>query len=56
MGIKSPDWWGAYACSNCHDFLDGRAFSKFVDSTNKERYWLAGIYETQKKLRAKGPL
>jgi hypothetical protein len=56
MGIKSPDWWGAYACSSCHDFMDGRAFSKFVDSTNKDRYWLAGIYETQKKLREKGLL
>lgn len=25
MGAKSPDYMGCYACSSCHDFLDGRA-------------------------------
>ena len=56
MGKKSPDWWAVYACSGCHDFIDGRAISPYVDSTNKERYMLDGLYETQKKLREKGLL
>ena len=24
MGIKPPDFMGAYACSTCHDVCDGR--------------------------------
>jgi len=24
MGIKSPDWCGAWACENCHSIIDGR--------------------------------
>ena len=24
MGIKPPDFMGAYACSGCHDAVDGR--------------------------------
>lgn len=24
MGIKPPDFMGAYACSACHDVVDGR--------------------------------
>ena len=25
MGLKAgPDWWAAYACSVCHDIIDGR--------------------------------
>ena len=24
MGQKSPDWFAAYGCSNCHDIIDGR--------------------------------
>lgn len=54
MGIKSPDWWGAYACHGCHNFMDGRAISPYVDSTEKPQIWLDGIFETQKKLREKG--
>jgi hypothetical protein len=23
-GIKPPDWMGAFACSQCHDYIDGR--------------------------------
>ena len=53
MGIKTPDYmaWGAYACSKCHDLIDGRhqGWSEMSIS-----YWFPAIYETQKKLRAKG--
>jgi len=24
MGQKSPDWFGVYGCSSCHDVIDGR--------------------------------
>ena len=24
MGTKSPDYWGADGCSDCHDIVDGR--------------------------------
>ena len=55
MGFKSPDWWGAYGCSDCHDVVDGRrkadAFPGYV-----MRAWMPAIYETQKKLIAKGLL
>ena len=54
MGIKSPDWFGAYACSNCHDAVDGRAGA---DKQKQSQYrWLPAVYETQKKLIAKGIL
>jgi len=59
MGLKaSPDYmrWGAFACSACHDFMDGRAISLLLDSSHKPQLWLDGIYETQKRLREKGLL
>ncbi len=58
MRIKSPDWWGAYGCSDCHDVIDGRVkmvtlgFEE-VDREELQRHWLPAIYETQKKLIAK---
>ncbi len=26
VGIKPPDWMGAFACSACHDAVDSRRF------------------------------
>ena len=50
MGLKqAKDFWGAFACSHCHDIVDGRVSTKDDRITILER-WLAGIYETQKKL------
>lgn len=55
MARKSPDWWGAFCCSNCHDYLDGRRGSADPEwANNRAKYWLSGIFETQKKLRDKG--
>jgi hypothetical protein len=54
MSKKSENWWGAYACSGCHDFMDGRAISPYLDSSDKPGIWLDGIHETQQKLIAKG--
>ena len=33
MGLKSPDWWHVYACSTCHDIIDGR---RYTDLTKAE--------------------
>lgn len=50
MGLKqAKDFWGAFACSNCHDMVDGRVTTKDDRITILER-WLGGIYETQKRL------
>lgn len=50
MGLKqAKDFWGAFACSNCHDVVDGRVSTSDQRVLILER-WLAGIYETQKKL------
>ena len=51
MGFKSPDWWGAYGCSKCHDVIDGRTG---MTLERKAGTWMPAIYETQKKLIAKG--
>ena len=31
MGLKGTDLIGAYACSSCHDFIDGRVYKKHFD-------------------------
>lgn len=48
MGIKSPDFWGAFACSNCHDIVD---FRRRVDIISREEIYhrhIQGVYETLK--------
>ena len=53
MGIKSPDWWGCYSCSACHDAIDGRVKYPHSDSYVTLSL-IQAIYETQKKLINKG--
>lgn len=53
MGIKSPDWWGAYGCSNCHDVIDGRGASEFT-ADELRVFHMDGVYRTQKKMIDKG--
>lgn len=56
MGLKTaPDFWGAFACSHCHDVVDGRVPTSDQRILILER-WLAGVYETQKRLLAAGLL
>jgi len=45
MGIKSPDFFGVYACSDCHDIIDKR---RYVDlqETEIQRCILRGLYRT----------
>jgi len=51
MGLKaSKDFWGAYACSHCHDVADHRIPAKFTPQWLIYERWLKGVYETQKLL------
>jgi len=49
IGMKSPDLFGAYGCSNCHDALDGRSNKLFTESDVRD-----AMVETQYKLLEKG--
>lgn len=53
MGIKSPDWWGAYGCSDCHDIVDGRRIA-MLTREEIESIFMSGIYRTQKRMIEKG--
>ena len=54
-GIKSPSFWGCYACHKCHDYIDGRVKT----GLNKDQLCgliMPAIFETQNKLIEKGLL
>ena len=55
LGLKSPDWWGAYACSRCHDIVDQRVSHRIPQEVILDR-WLKGIFETQSILHEEGIL
>ena len=55
MAIKCPDYFAVYACSNCHDIIDGRVKSEF-SKTELQAEKLRALEETQRKLVAKGLL
>jgi hypothetical protein len=55
MGIKTAkDFWGAFACSHCHDVMDKRTDEYDITLSMLLGRWLAGIYETQKTLMDEG--
>jgi hypothetical protein len=59
IGLKPDDSSGAYACSDCHDFLDGRVTHSSVDANDlndKEYYWFRGMRRTWKLLIENGVL
>jgi hypothetical protein len=57
MGLKTAkDFWGAFACSHCHDVADGRKTVPGFTLWMVDQRWLKGIYETQSILIAKGLL
>jgi len=45
IGTKNHDLFGVYACSDCHDWLDGRKENKLC--LNKEWEFLRALQETQ---------
>ncbi len=55
MGIKCADHFAVYACSSCHDVIDGRAKSEF-SKLELQAEKLRALEETQLKLIEKGLL
>ena len=53
LAVKSPDWWGAYGCSACHDIVDGRKKTN-LSSEEISRCFHRGIYRTLKILIREG--
>lgn len=50
--LKAPDYQGAYACSGCHDVLDGRVKTDFSPMYLENSHY-RGVIETQELLREK---
>lgn len=50
MGIKPPDLFIAFACSACHDWVDGRCDIKGFNGTDRRHMHMLGVMETQKYL------
>jgi len=46
ISYKSPDWWGADACSSCHDLVDRRKRHPAVSELDIAQGLLRGIFET----------
>lgn len=48
MALKSPDFWAADGCSDCHDIVDGR---RNVDIPASEIYaaFVRGVFRTLKR-------
>lgn len=53
MGMKSPDLFGAWACSDCHDAIDGRRRTVFSPSEIAQAH-LEGVIRTQHALILEG--
>ena len=54
MGIKCGDHFAIYACSSCHDVIDGRKPNTMIIDLEIEK--LRALEETQGKLIDKGLL
>ena len=53
MGGKVPDREGAYACSACHDAVDGRS-KTWLEPEQLKSYHDDGIFRTQAIMKAMG--
>ena len=65
LGLKSPDWLGAWACSSCHDLVDGRTAMAGLMSVVGAEEWnrttvrlahACGVFRTQQILFKEGKL
>ena len=56
MGMKNDDSAGVYACSSCHDWLDGRAHRGTEVDRHIEWYWFRAMRKTWKLLIENGVL
>jgi len=50
---KGPDFIGAYACSDCHDAVDGRSHTKY-SKQELDLMFFEGIQRTQELLYKSG--
>lgn len=53
MGMKAPDFFTAWACSGCHDVLDGRTPS-LLTYAERRTLLLEGMVRTQHEKLASG--
>lgn len=54
MGLKHPDLFGAYCCSDCHNLADGKTeYGNYIKSVT-DCYFYEGIFRTQQILLDKG--
>ena len=53
MGIKQKDLHGAYGCSDCHNYVDGRVPSN-RDKNIIKLWFYDAVFRTQKILIEKG--
>jgi hypothetical protein len=56
MGMKRPDTSGAWACSGCHDAVDGRNVSHMYSVVEVELMFLDGVIRTQEQLIREGKI
>jgi hypothetical protein len=55
MGMKPPDIFGSWACSSCHDVIDGRQTTGWTE--NQILVWFyEGVFRTQKILLDEGKI
>ena len=54
IGIKSNDIHGSFACSDCHDLVDGRVKSETFTDAQVELMFLDGMIRTQLMLIDRG--
>ncbi len=52
MAHKAPDLLGAWACSSCHDLIDGRSRVSGIPRERVKLLHLEGILRTQAELIA----
>ena len=54
MGLKSPDLLGAWACSNCHDEIDGRTHTSGLSRDELRLAHYDGMARTIMQLHKEG--
>ena len=54
VGQKPPDICGCWACSQCHDFLDGRREEPGFNLAMRRQYALDALLRTLKTLDEEG--
>lgn len=56
IGLKATDWFGAWACSTCHDVVDGRVHTARFTDDQRRLMLLEGMVRTQAELLKRGYL